>query len=495
MRRTLVIAALLFVSEASIPAAGETWTEVKSAHFTAWSNAGDRQARDLLWQLEQIRFAVATMWPWAQVDASKQLLVLAVRDEQGMKMLAPGYWERKGGVRPVSVWVSGADRHYMAMRSDLHGQDDLYLNPYTSSYFSYVSLIMSVSFDRDLPLWFSRGVAGVLSNTVVQTTQIFVGAPIPWHIEKLRNQPRWQLKRLLGVTRKSPEYQTEDGLQQLDAESWAFLHFLMFGGGGVWRTKVNQYAILLKNGKNADAAFTEAFGPTADIERAYFAYAERALFSFQKIVVDKGIRKEQFTLRTVPAGESAAGRAAFHVAMQRPAEARALIEEARRADASAGNADAVEALLLEREGKRDEARAMYLKATQTGATNAYAYYRAATLAWEMPQQDDASLKVIEGNLARAVELNPSFAQAYASLAEIRAALKQSMPAIAPLLAKAVALDPGDPWIRISAARALWRLNALEEARKVAQVALKLADDDERAHAEAERLLSRIPESR
>ncbi len=81
-----------------------------SAHFAIWSNAGDGQTRDLLWQFEQIRFAVKTLWPWT-LELTKPMLVLGVKDEEGMKALAPRYWEQKGGVRPVSVWVSGLDQH------------------------------------------------------------------------------------------------------------------------------------------------------------------------------------------------------------------------------------------------------------------------------------------------------------------------------------------------------------------------------------------------
>jgi hypothetical protein len=104
--------------------AADTWTETKSAHFTVWSNAGDRPTRDLLWQFEQIRFAVATLWPWTQLDLAKPMLVLIAKDEANMKALAPRYWEQKGGVRPVSVWVTGADQHYVAIRADSRGEED-----------------------------------------------------------------------------------------------------------------------------------------------------------------------------------------------------------------------------------------------------------------------------------------------------------------------------------------------------------------------------------
>jgi len=59
----------------------------------------------------------------------------------------------------------------------------------------------------------------------------------------------------------------------------------------------------------------------------------------------------------------------------------------------------------------------------------------------------------------------------------------------------VKLDPFDPWIRITAARAFWRLDRREEARNVARAALSLAGADERAKSEAERLLATISEKK
>lgn len=156
---------------------------MKSAHFTVWSNAGDRTTRSLLWQLEQIRFAIATLWPWAQADLAKPMLVVALKDEQSMRTLAPEFRERKGGVRPVSVWVTGADQHYMAIRADLRGDDTQFANPYMSAYFSYVNLILTSSFGRDLPLWFSRGLAGVLSNTIIRDNEILLGPAIESHLK------------------------------------------------------------------------------------------------------------------------------------------------------------------------------------------------------------------------------------------------------------------------------------------------------------------------
>src|SRR5262249_16328346 len=86
-------------------AADRTSIDLKSPHFAVVSGAGDRSGRAILWELEQVRAAVATLWPWARTDLDRPILVLVARDEGGMRSLAPRYWEEKNRVHPSSVFV------------------------------------------------------------------------------------------------------------------------------------------------------------------------------------------------------------------------------------------------------------------------------------------------------------------------------------------------------------------------------------------------------
>ena len=67
-----------------------------------------------------------------------------------MKALVPQFWEQKGGIRPASVFLSGPDRHYIVIRTDVEVQQND-VNPYWSSYWSYVGIIIDASFGRRLP--------------------------------------------------------------------------------------------------------------------------------------------------------------------------------------------------------------------------------------------------------------------------------------------------------------------------------------------------------
>ena len=221
-RAAIVI--MIAASATTSATAADKWIEVKSAHVTVVSSASGSSTRTLAWQLEQMRLAITKLWPWARVDLDRPLLVVAVDDEPGMRALAPRYFQR-GGIRPDSVWVSGADRYYLAIRADQQAEDNAYTNPHVSAYFSYASLVLDRSVPVELPEWFSRGVAGVLSNTIVRQNQILLGPPIPWHLETLRERTRLSLPALLAVTRKSPAMASGEGLGRFDAQAWAFVHF------------------------------------------------------------------------------------------------------------------------------------------------------------------------------------------------------------------------------------------------------------------------------
>ena len=488
-----VVAGLLASTVAArSAAAADTWLEMQSPHFNALSNAGEGSTRNVLVQFEQIRGAMAALWPWMKTDLPKPILVIGAKDETTMRLLAPEYWERRGSIHPVSVWVTGADQHFMLIRTDLRGDDTSFVNPYTSAYFSYASLVLDSSFDRELPLWFSLGFAGVLSNTIVRENFVLLGPPIPWHLDALRTQSRLTLKQLIGVTRASAEYKQANSREQFDAQAWAFMHFLMFGDQGKHQSAINRFSTLMSNGKSAEAAFTEAIGRVEDLESPFSAYINSSIYTYSRVNVDAAAARQKFETRPLSPADAAARRAAFHATMNRSTEARALIDEARKSDPKNADSFVSEGLLLERADKDQEAQAAFAKAAELGATSAYAHYRAAVLKWPAgPQPDEQTLKQMETGLARAVELNRSFADAYARLAEVRAALKQPVADVMRVMARAVELEPASPWHRLTAARVFWRYNNLADARKAAQAALTLADTD-RERAEAQRLLSEIP---
>jgi len=480
MRRRAAAAAFLCVLA---PAAArvhgaEQWREVKSAHFTVTSNTGQSDTVNLAWQLEQIRSAIATIYPWAKVDLSRPMAILAVKDETAMKALAPEYWERKGGVHPASVWVSGPDQHYLAIRTDVLAESRGDVNPFHASYFSYVSLILRQSLERPMPEWFMRGLAGVLSNTIVRESAIQLGPPIPWHLQRVRDEARLKIADLVSVPHNSPMLRDGEGLSRFDAQSWALVHFLMFADGGARWGKLDQYVKAVFAGADPQAAFREAIGSPEELETPFRIYVSRSVFSFRQVNVDASVKREGFTVRQLPPAEAASRRALFHAAMGRPVEARAAIAEARKAG-DAPDTFFVEALLLDRDGKTEEARAAYERAAAAGTTIEYAYYRLASLLW-VANASDETLQRVEDLLSQAIKLNVRDAWAYASLGEVRS-MRGSTNDPMGMVRRALSLEPGEAHHHLRAASVLWRQKKWDEALIQAQAARELADNDEMRH--------------
>jgi TPR repeat protein len=468
-------------------AAADDWIEVKSAHFTVVSNAGDRATRRLVWQLEQVRSAISALFAWAKPDLSKPLSVIVLKDQNSMRALAPRYWEERRNIKPASVWVTGADQHYLVLRTDVEAETRGEVNPYISSYFSYIGLVLGQSLDRDLPFWFIRGFTGVLSNTIVNDDHVLLGAPIPWKLEILRERAIYTLPRLLSFTRASPETNDSTPRETYDAETWAFVHFLMFADAGKRSGALNDFSKLVAAGKDVSSAFAETLGPVEALENSFRLYLQRPLYTFRRFNIDVSVDRERFPVRPLAAAESAAIRAQFHVAMNRPVEAQAAIAEARKADANAPGSYLAEGLLADRQDKPSEAKAAYTKATELKTTSAFAYYRLASLTFE-PNASKETFEAIEKQLLAAVTLNVRYAAAYAWLGEVRAFLgdKESIS----LVRRAIQLEPTEPSHRLRAAIVLMRVGRPAEARADAQAALTLADTDFERR-EAERVLAAV----
>ena len=456
--------------------AADRWIEVKSPHFTVVASTNPGMARTLVWQLEQVRSAVKAVWPWAKVDLDRPLLVLAVGNEEDMRALLPKYWESRNSVRPASVMVSSPDHSLVAIRADLKAEGQSDVNPHATTYFSYVTLILDQSIDADLPPWLARGVAEMLSNTIVRDSNVLVGTPIQRNLQLIAERGRLRVPQLIQVKAKDPDLSTQDGLSRFDAQSWALVHMLMFDKGGARAKALNQLFQLLAGGMDAEKAFAEALGTPEALEADYNQYLSKGIYSFVQLNVDVSVKKEGFSQRDVSPSEAAALRSLLYTATGRPIEARAAFAEARKGDAGA-DTYAAEGLLLEREGKLEEAKGAYEHAAAAGSKSPYAHYRLATLRWgPNPSQD--TLKGIDQLLTRAVALNSRHADAYAMLGEVRSLLGDTNAA--GLAIRASQLEPADAGHRLVTARILLRQKRNDEALKVLQGAAALTMSAEQA---------------
>lgn len=482
MRTGLLVLAVTLGMSAAATAADDRWIEVKSPHFTVVSNAGDKAARNVAWQFEQIRAAIQAGWPWARVQLDRPVMVVAAKNEATMKMLLPQYWEKGDrDSRPVSVFSTSPDRHFITMRSDVQSDDTQGVNPYYASYWSYSALTLNNAFEGQLPLWFRNGLAEVLSNSIVRDTEIQFGRAIPWHLTALQ-QRRLRLSELVAVDTRSPYFTDSASRSRFDAQCWGVMHYMLFGRPDDGADRVNQLAKLLLDGKPSAAAIQEVFGSVDALEQAYLQYQKKPITNYARLKVETNAASKNFPARPLMAPDVAVVRAALHGAMNRAADARALIAEVRTIAPVAPGSYDVEAMLLDREGKRDDAGAAFTKAAALKSDSFYTMYRLAVLTWR-PNPDKGTRDGIEQLLRRSVALNDSYAESQAFLADV--VVLGALPGEALDIAKkALSLDPRSASVRLSLARVLWALKQRDSARAAALAARALArSDQERSQAE------------
>ena len=328
----------------------------------------------------------------------------------------------------------------------------------------------------------------MLSNTIVRDSNVLVGTPIQRNLQLIAERGRLRVPQLIQVKAKDPDLSTQDGLSRFDAQSWALVHMLMFDKGGARAKGLNQLFQLLAGGMDAEKAFAEALGAPEALEADYNQYLSKGIYSFVQLNVDVSVKKEGFSQRDVSPSEAATLRSLLYTATGRPIEARAAFAEARKGDAAA-DTYAAEGLLLEREGKLEEAKAAYEQAATAGSKSPYAHYRLATLRWA-PNPSPDTLKGIDQLLTRAVALNSRHADAYAMLGEVRSLLGDENAL--GLAIRAAQLQPSKASHRLVGARILMRQKRYDEALKALQAAtaLPMSPEQQRMARELQAVIER-----
>lgn len=476
-------AALLAVvaSRVSVTAAEKPWIELRSANFVVIANAGEGNARDIAWQFEQVRVAFQLLWPWAHRESGRPFVAFALRGENDLRALAPEFWE-KGGDGASAVSVRGRDKDYVALVAGLALPDNVRTNPYFYAYWGYADQTLAANYPGRLPPWYQRGLDDFFANTLVQKKQVQLGRPINHHIRRLGEGPHLSLAEILGADWQSRWLTDDERRRTFDAHAWMLVHYLTLGENRVWLPKFNQCSALLKQGVKPDAAFAQAMGDVAAVDRGFNNYIGRSLYTFVAFNTDVNVKPAGFSVRTLSPSETLALRAGFHVAMSRPSEARALLAEARTAEPPSILTDEVEAVLLDTEHKDKEALDVYTRAAKGGSSNFYVYYRRGSLLW----QPDSSKEIVAEAAAaytEAVRLNPDNAWAETSLARALAEVEPGERSIA-AARKATALEPGVVAHRLALTQALFSAGKTDDARREAERSLVLATEaDDRADAQ------------
>jgi len=357
-------------------ASNETWVEVRSPHFLAYSDAGESEARKALTGFEGIRSVFQNAFPGLQVDPHKPMIIIVAADEASMKRFLPGQFEGKDPKRPAGVFLMRADRQYAILRLDIYHQVD---QPYFSLFHEYTHSIVHQNFPS-LPAWLDEGIADFYGATEIRSGQVYVGRLPTGRLRILHEQTHIPIETLLAVTHDSPHYKEGEKSGIFYAQSWAFVHYLFMDDQAKKAGLFQAYLKALSRATNPLEAALEAFGNLAALQRDLTRYSARTVFHFRILPLVVGSTDKEFQSRTLGDAEALVLRAEFLQYAQQERESRSLLDQALNLSPKEPWVHVALGYGHSLRGEDEAARLRFEEAIRLGSQDFRASYYLATLA-------------------------------------------------------------------------------------------------------------------
>jgi Tfp pilus assembly protein PilF len=428
---------LLLGAQPLAPASKDTWIEVRSPNFTVISNGGEKEARKIADQFEQFRLVFHNSFPKLRVDLGKPLIIFAVKNEDSLKVLLPAYWEVKGRTHPAGIYVPGEERHFVAVRTDIEGD-----NPYEVVYHEYTHAIMNLNF-RGLPVWLNEGLAEFYGNSAIHDKDVAIGKIAPYHLQVLRHERLIPIDALLLADSQSPYYNEQNHASMFYAESWAIVHYLLMDPEA--RKRKYLFTLLSEWDASGDqlAAAQKTFGDLKNFSMAMEAYARQPTFYFGKVTTTIRGDPKSYSSRVLAPAEVAANMALFYVHTQRPKEAQAAVDEALQADPNLPLAHEAHGMLAYSQQEFLPAQAAFARAIELNTGSYFPYYLEAEVQLRTGPPSQEQLQKLLAYLEKTIQLNPQFAPAYATLSSIYSVHPETRDKAFAAARKAIELEPGN----------------------------------------------------
>ena len=469
MCRNRLIAILLFFPFASfVRAATPQWIQVSSPDFILYTDAGEKNGRHVLDQLERMRWVFHTLFPRIHADPPSPIEVFATRDTRGFRALEPAAYLARGQVNLGGLFLKTQDRNYILVRLDVESDE----HPFAMVYHEYTHFEFSSAMGW-MPLWLNEGLAQFFENTQIRNKDVRMGEPSTDSVMALRQSGLIPLPVLFRIDATSPYYHQEQKGSLFYAESWALTHMLMIDDRLHKSTHLDDYLRLVAARQDPVAAAEQIWGDLNKLQTALAYYIQnRAYTIFVLNSAAAPIPGSTYTVRTVTAVEADAERAGVLVGVGRLDDARALLDSVLKQDPDNAVASEQMGMLALRQNDQAEALRWFAKAVKSDSKSYFAHYYYASMS--MAQDRDTDGSSIEASLRQAIALNPRFAPAYNQLATYFGMRHEHLDDALQLITKAAQLDPATIGYRLNAANLLEEMGRFEEADHVLQAALKAA---------------------
>jgi tetratricopeptide (TPR) repeat protein len=429
--------------------------------------------------------------PGATAASPVPTVVMVFATDRSLRPVAPLF--NGNPIELAGYFQPGEDLNYIAIDAE-------YIDPALLAIFHEYSHFLVTNSIGPLPAWASEGLAEVYE--LVQERdggkKAMVGLAPQYHVELLKASTLIPIRDLLAVNQESSVYNEGTRRGVFYAQSWALVHYLSFGNPE--RSKqFRQFLANVRSGSPAPAAFADAFGDVAVLDRELFLYIRNflfpaILFDFGEKVASGSVQKGQPLDDT----EAAIYLADLQGRVGRLEESRTRLAAIVKQNPNAARAHAALGLQEFRANQIDKALPLLERASSLGTNdgwvqNAYGRALIAQFGGGVSSDDtQAALQRARTVLNRAVELDANSAFAAAMLGYVELILESDAAHAATLLERATRLAPSREQYRLFLAQA-W-IRQREFTKATGQLGPLLASArDPQIRSQARELLGRVGE--
>lgn len=439
----------------------DTWVEVRSPNFTVISNAGEKEARKIAGQFEEIREVFQNTFAKMRVDLGKPVIVFAVKNEDSMKSLLPAFWEVKGHMHPAGVYQPAEEKHFVVVRTNIEGP-----NAYEIIYHEYTHALMHINF-RDLPVWLNEGIAEFFGNSTIHDNYVEMGKIAPYHLQILQQNKLIPVPVLLQADNSSPYYNENNRASVFYAESWAIVHYLLMDPDARKRNLFHDFlAAYQASGNYVDAA-QNTFGDLNKFAQKMEAYSRQPSFYVGNMKTSIHGDAKSYSSRVLPPAEVDSQKGELYVYTQRFKEAKSSLDAAVQAEPNLPLAHEGLGMLAYYEKDLDNAEKEFARAVQLNSTSFLAYFFSARAKLREGGMNSENGPAVVADLEKAISLNPQFAPAYATLATFYSMNSETREKALAAGRKAIELEPGNLTYAVSYGFVLLNMGKTADAKTLA----------------------------
>jgi tetratricopeptide (TPR) repeat protein len=270
MRRIVRILAAIALLLLTPYDASAGWTALRSRNFLFIGDASERTIRATAQKLEQFRDVMLRAIPGAPATSPVPTVVLVFKNDASFNAYKPRFEGRL--VEAAGLFLQSDDINYILVNADA-------LEQAFKVVFHEYSHFLQGNWFEGVPVWMGEGLAEVYSTFQDRDggKSAVLGSPDRDHLDLLRTSQLIPVRELIAVDHSSPTYNEGRRRGVLYAESWALVHYLMFGNDAR-RPQLTAYLGAIRSGTKPEQAFGDAFGDISALDSELRAYIHGFMF-------------------------------------------------------------------------------------------------------------------------------------------------------------------------------------------------------------------------